>query len=109
MLVDLAADGDADAAAELEAIPQAPAMDERWTWLWRAWMALHRSRGFVPIGMGGPLSAPITWFDVEAYADRIRADANERQTLQQVISALDARFVKVERERRKAAEDARAP
>ncbi len=102
----MAAEGDTFAAAELERLPEAPSLDPRWTWLWRGWMTLHRSRGFVPMGMGGALSAEISWFAVEEYADRLRCTSDERATLHQVIEALDRRFIRHERERRKAAEEA---
>jgi hypothetical protein len=101
MLSELAADGDADAAALLPVRGEPARIDRRWRWLWDAWLALAPSRPMVSVGMAGALTLPLPWPLLEQYADRLGCDVGERMTLHEVLAALDITHRKHEREQLK--------
>lgn len=103
MLADMAAEGAGDeVSGHLQGIGDAPAIDPRWRWLWDAWAALTTARPMVGAGMAGVVGLPLPWPVIEDYADRLRCDATERQTLHQVLGALDAVHMRHQREQMKA-------
>lgn len=51
--------------------------------------------------MGPPLPRAVSWFAVEAYADRLGCDAGERETLHQVLGCLDGMKLKHDAEEAK--------
>lgn len=101
----MAAEGDDQAAAQLATLTtDAPSLDGRWIWLWRAWEALQPSRPFLA-SMAGLVSMPWPWSVIEDYADRTGCGAGERQMLHDVLRGLEAVQLKHDRaEAKRAAE-----
>ncbi|MBP0493041.1 phage tail assembly chaperone [Pararoseomonas indoligenes] len=87
----------------MEPPPEAPELEEGNSWLWRAWADLQGSRAYAGGGMGPLLPLPLSFATVDDYADRLGCDQDARQTLHEVIRALDREWRRLDRERSAAA------
>ncbi len=87
----MAAEGDEEAAAQLNTlIPEEPPMlDGRWLWLWRAWEALQPSRPSLMTPMGILVPLPWPWVVIEEYGRATGCGEGERAMLHQVLRKLE--------------------
>lgn len=106
----MAAEGDADAQAQLSRLLTAPPhLDPRWHWIWDAWRALHPSRPYLAAGMGGLVSMPWPWAVIEEYGQMTGCHERERQMLHEVLRKLEAVQLKHDREEARRAMESSKP